>query len=418
MSRRQRARDRRGSAALAAFLGLASGGAAHAQAAAPQWHGYAEVRAGHAGGDDRSWRDGGLGKARFGDGGSGVEPAAALAMAWQFAPAWLASAQLQYQDGQRRPFGVLDAWVRWRPVSTTPWRWSVKAGAFFPPVSLENDGVGWTSPWTLTPSAIDSWVGEELRATGAEFAIEHRSGEATWRGVAAAFDHNDPAGDLLASRGWAMGDVTSALDAELREPDVYAGNARVPAPVVFRPFTEIDHRIGWYAGLSREGAGGSLLSLLRYDNRGDPAAWEWQGARKVFAWHTRFWSAAARGQAGGVQWLAQAMDGATAFEPREGLYLDTRFSAAYVLAAWERGDWQPALRFDLFRARQLPETLAAPLGEHGNAITAALNWRPRDGLRITGELLRIDSTRHQRTLEGLPPRQSGLQAQVGVRVSF
>jgi hypothetical protein len=187
---------------------------------------------------------------------------------------------------------------------------------------------------------------------------------------------------------------------------------------VFRPFTEIDHRIGWYAGLSREGAGGSLLSLLRYDNRGDPAAWEWQGARKVFAWHTRFWSAAARGQVGGVQWLAQAMDGATAFEPREGLYLDTRFSAAYVLVAWERGDWQPALRFDLFRARQLPESPAAPLGEHGNAITAALNWRPREGLRITGELLRIDSTRHQRMLEGLSPRQSGLQAQVGVRVSF
>jgi hypothetical protein len=417
VSRRRRARVRLASAVLAAF-GLASAGVAQAQAVAPQWHGHAELRVGHAGGDDRSWLDGGLGKVRFGAGSADPQPAAALAMAWQLAPAWLVSTQLQYQDGQRRPFGVLDAWVRWRPVSTTPWRWSVKAGAFFPPISLENDGIGWTSPLTLTPSAINSWVGEELRATGTEFALEHRSATATWRGIAAAFDHNDPAGDLLASRGWAMGDVTSALNAELREPDVYAGNARVPAPVVFRPFTEIDHRIGWYAGLSREGAGGSLLSLLRYDNRGDPTAWEWQGARKVFAWHTRFWSTAARGQVGGVQWLAQAMDGATAFEPREGLYLDTRFSAAYVLVAWERGDWQPALRFDLFRARQLPESPAAPLGEHGNAITAALNWRPREGLRITGELLRIDSTRHQRMLEGLSPRQSGLQAQVGVRVSF
>lgn len=417
MSRRGRARFRLASAVLAAF-GLASAGIAQGQAIAPQWHGHAELRVGHAGGDDRSWLDGGLGKARFGQGSADPQPSAALAMAWQLAPAWLASTQLQYQDGQRRPFGVLDAWLRLRPVSTTPWRWSVKAGAFFPPISLENDGVGWTTPLTLTPSAINSWVGEELRAIGTEFAIEHRSGQATWRGIAAAFDHNDPAGDLLASRGWAMGDMTSALNAELREPDVYAANARVPAPVVFKPFTEIDHRIGWYAGLSREGTGGSLLSVLRYDNRGDPTAWEWQGARKVFAWHTRFWSAAARGQVGEVRWLAQAMDGATAFEPRKGLYLDTTFSAAYVLASWERGDWQPALRFDLFRARQLPETLAAPLGEHGNAITAALNWRPRDGLRITGELLRIDSTREQRALEGLSPRQSGLQAQVGVRASF
>jgi hypothetical protein len=417
VSRRRRARVRLASAVLAAF-GLASAGIAQAQAVAPQWHGHAELRVGHAGGDDRSWLDGGLGKVRFGAGSADPQPAAALAMAWQLAPAWLVSTQLQYQDGQRRPFGVLDAWVRWRPVSTTPWRWSVKAGAFFPPISLENDGIGWTSPLTLTPSAINSWVGEELRATGTEFALEHRSATATWRGIAAAFDHNDPAGDLLASRGWAMGDMTSALDAELREPDVYAASARVPAPVVFKPFTEIDHRIGWYGGLSREGAGGSLLSVLRYDNRGDPTAWEWQGARKVFAWHTRFWSAAARGQVGEVQWLAQAMDGATAFEPRKGLYLDTKFSAAYVLASWERGHWQPALRFDLFRAQQLPETLEAPLGEHGNAITAALNWRPREGLRITGELLRIGSTRDQRALEGLSPRQSGLQAQVGVRVSF
>lgn len=417
MSRRRRTRARLANAVLAA-LGLASAGVVQAQAVAPQWHGHAELRVGNAGGGDRSWLDGGLGKARFGEGSAALQPSAALAMAWQLAPAWLVSAQLQYQDVQRRPFGVLDAWVRWRPVSTTPWRWSVKAGAFFPPISLENDGVGWTTPLTLTPSAINSWVGEELRATGAEFALEHRSDRATWRGIAAAFDHNDPAGDLLASRGWGMGDMTSALDAELREPDVYAANARVPAPVVFKPFTEIDHRIGWYAGLSREGADGSLLSVLRYDNRGDPTAWEWQGARKVFAWHTRFWSAAARGQLGEVQWLAQAMDGATAFEPRKGLYLDTKFSAAYVLASWERGAWQPALRFDLFRARQLPETLETPLSEHGNAITAALNWRPRDGLRITGELLRIDSTRDQRALEGLSPRQSGLQAQVGVRVSF
>jgi hypothetical protein len=403
--------------AIAATIGMASAGIARAQAVAPQWHGYAELRAGSAGGD-RSWLDGGLGKGRFGDGSDGLKPAAALAMAWQLAPAWLASAQVQYQDEQRRPFGVLDAWVRWRPVSTTPWRWSVKAGAFFPPVSLENDDIGWTSPWTLTPSAIDSWVGEELRATGAEFALEHRSGTATWRGFAAAFDHNDPAGDLLASRGWALGDMTSALNAELREPDAYATNARAPVPVVFKPFTEIDHRVGWYAGLSRDGADGSRLSLLRYDNRGDPTAWEMQGARKVYAWRTRFWSAGGRGRIGDVQWLAQAMEGSTAFEPRPGLLLDTKFSAAYLLAAWERGDWQPVLRIDAFRARQLPETLAAPLSEHGNALTAALNWRPRDGLRITGELLRVDSTRDQRALEGLSPRQVDLQVQAGMRVSF
>jgi hypothetical protein len=400
--------------AMSAFAACAC---AHAQAVAPAWHGYAELRAGAADGD-RSWLDGGLGKARYGEGSPALRPAAGLAMAWQLAPAWLAAAEVQYQDGQRRPFGVLDAWVRLRPASTTPWRWSLKLGAFFPPVSLENDDIGWTSPWTLTPSAMNSWVGEELRATGAEFALEHRSDAATWRGMAAVFGRNDPAGDLLASRGWALGDTTSALGAELREPDAYAAQARTDVPVVFRPFAEIDHRVGWYAGLSRESAGGGLLSVLRYDNRGDPTAWEWQGDRRVFAWHTRFWSMGARGRAGDVQWLVQAMDGGTAFEPRPGLLLDTRLSTGYVLLAWGDGEWQPALRFDLFRLRQLPDSRPNPLSEHGNAATAALNWRPRAGLRITGELLRIDSVRAQRTLEGLAPRQAELQLQLAVRTSF
>jgi hypothetical protein len=395
---------------------LFAAAAVQAQATAPQLHGYADLRFGTSSGEV-SWLDGGLGKGRFGD-DFRATPAAALAFSWQPAAEWLASAQLQYQDGQRRPLDVLDAWVRWRPVSTSPWRWSARAGVMFPPISLENDSIGWTSRWTLTPSAINSWVGEELRATGAEIRVEHRARAGTWSAIAAVFGRNDPAGDLLASRGWALGDLTSGANAILREPDVYAPQARAPLPVLFQPFREIDHRAGWYAGVDRTGADGGRFALLRYDNRADPRRWEWQDGRKVFAWHTRFWSLGAKARTGEVEWLAQAMDGSTAFEPQPGRLLDTQLSAAYLLAGWDRGAWQPAIRIDLFRLRQLPETLAAPLSEHGNAITAALNWRPRDDLRISAELLRIDSTRNQRLLEGSAPRQVDLQAQLAFRLLF
>ena len=50
---------------------------------------------------------------------------------------------------------------------------SVKAGAFFPAISLENDDLGWTSPYTLTPSAINSWIGEELRTIGSEGILRY-----------------------------------------------------------------------------------------------------------------------------------------------------------------------------------------------------------------------------------------------------
>ena len=113
------------------------------------------------------------------------------------------------------------------------------------------------------------------------------------------------------------------------------------------------------------------------------------------------------------------MDGDTAFEPVPDLYLDSRFSAGYLLAGWNPGGrWQPALRLDWFRIRQLPDWLAAPLSEHGNAQTIALNWRPDDRWRVSGELLRVDSARNQRRLEGASPRRVDVQLQLSLRRFF
>ena len=101
-----------------------------------------------------------------------------------------------------------------------------------------------------------------------------------------------------------------------------------------------------------------------------------------------------------------------------GLLLDTRFNAGYLLAAWERGAWRPAIRIDAFQLRQLPDRLSAPLSEHGNALTIALNWRPVDWMRVTGEWLRVDSRRDQRTLEGLPAHQIDRQVQLSLRLLY
>lgn len=403
---------------FAIALVLACAAAPAAAQPSISWQGYADLRIA-APTAEQDWGDGGLGKTRFGA-GSGAAFSGALAGAFQVTPSLLASATLQVQSDQRRPLDLLEASLRWRPVSTDAWRWSVKGGAFFPPVSLENDAVGWTSPWTLTPSAINSWVGEELRSTGVEVRLEHRGDAATWRGVASAFGRNDPAGELLAARGWAMNDLTSGLFARLREPDVYADDSFSPVPMLYDPFLEIDHRIGWYAGIARDGADGSRFALLRYDNRGDPEAWTMVAGRQLFAWRTRFWSAGAKFAIGDrVEILAQAMDGSTAFEPVHGLYLDSKFSAGYVLAGWNPGGaWQAALRADWFRIRQLPDTLEAPLSEHGNAFTAAVSWRPTERWRLTGEVLRVDSLRNQRLEEGLEPRQVDLQAQLSLRWFF
>jgi hypothetical protein len=387
------------------------------QAGSVDWNGYVDFRA-VAPTQQQDWTDGGLGKARFGGGGSAASTQAALAASFQLAPEWLASGTLQVMPQQRHPLDILDASIRYRPVSTTPWRWSLRMGAFFPSISLENGNTGWTSPWTLTPSAINTWVGEELRAVGTEIRIEHRADTRTLALFGSLFGKNDPAGELLATRGWGMGDLTSGLGASLREPDAIAPLVGTTPPVRYRPFVEIDHRIGWYAGVDWDAPAYGKVSLLRYDNRADPTREQDYAGREVYAWHTRFWSLGMQSQVGNVLLAAQAMHGATAFEPAPGLLLDTQFNAGYVLAAWGQGAWQPAVRLDLFQTRQLPDWLPDPLSEHGNAATFALNWRARQNLRVTGEVLRVDSTRNQRRLDGESPHQVDTQVQVNVRLQY
>lgn len=390
-----------------------------AGAQALQVHGMLDVRAVAVDARDDRWLDGGLGKARHDARHDGLAAAGALAVDWQATPSLLATAEAQFVPDARRPLDLVDAYVRWRPVSTTRWRRSVKAGLFFPPVSLENDAIGWTSPYTLTPSALNTWVGEELRALGVEARLERRGEAGTLAASFALLAKNDPAGELLATRGWAMHDIVSGLDGSLRQPDAFAARTGNATPMRFRPFLEIDHRAGAYAALDWRSAADARATLMAYDNRADPAREVDYAGRELYAWRTKFWAAGVQRHAGdALVLLAQAMHGSTEIAPAPGVRVDTRFNAGYVLLARAQGRWRPAARIDLFHARQTPGGGPARLDEHGRACTVALAWRPHERLRVTAELLRIDSTRDQRRAAGLAPRQRELQAQASARWFF
>lgn len=380
-------------------------------------HGYLDCRlVAHS--SERSWTEGGLGKTRFGDGD--VVPTCvqgALVGTWQMTPAVLALADVQYATTGRDGWSILEAYLRYRPVSTTPLRGSLRFGAFFPPISLENDAIGWTSPWTLTPSAINSWIGEEFRSIGAEAQLEWRGAGYSIEGIAALVRSNDPAGELLAARGWALSDLTSGLGSRVREPDVYARANGVVPPLRFNPFLENDGRLGWYVGGTWRAAGRGRVSLLRYDNEADPATHS-GGASPVFSWHTKFWSVGAEADARRLVLLAQAMSGSTEIALGPQFSTTTDFRAAYVLAGWNLGAWRVAFRVDAFSTEQLPRSLADRIREHGSAGTFALNWRPLKWLRLSGEWLHLRSWRNQRLLEGLPERQTDNQVQLSARVLF
>jgi len=380
-------------------------------------HGYVDCRI-IARADERSWADGGLGKTRFGGGGTAATcMQAGLVLNAQLTPSLLAIADIQYQTTDKNAFSALEAYLRWRPVSTTPLRGSIKVGEFFPPVSLENDAIGWTSPWTLTPSAINSWIGEEFRTIGAEGRIEWRGAANTFEGYVALFGVNDPAGELLAARGWSLSDLTSGVGSRVREPDVYAIDTGVTVPLRFNPFLENDDRPGWYAGGRWKANGIGGISILRYDNEADPSSHS-GGSSPVFSWRTEFWSLGVEADLGDIVLLGQAMTGSTDIVPSPFFSTSTDFRAAYVLAGWNHGAWRPAIRFDAFSTEQLPRRIDDRVREHGHAITAALNWRPREWVRVTGEALHVSSTRNQRLEEGIASDQADDLVQLSLRLLF
>ncbi|HXC54667.1 MAG TPA: hypothetical protein VNU97_05190 [Rhizomicrobium sp.] len=355
---------------------------------------------------EKSWLDGGLGKFRFGAG----QPSPDARLVEAVGQATLALTDelhavgvLRLEPEQRSGLDVLETYLAWRPAASGDWRWSLKAGAFFPPISLENDDLGWTSPYTLTPSAIDSWVGEELRTVGGEGTLEHRAAWGTLSATGALFCCNEPAGVIIAARGWALDDRPTGLFERLKLPDVsMSGRAGL--------FENVDGDVGWYAKLRVELPDLGQLALLRYDNDADPNAFTARDA----SWRTRFWSLSLKTRLAGVALLAQGLTGDTAIGDGLGDLYVTRFASAFVLASYDFGDWRVSGRAEVFQTRAVPS--APAMDEDGHAVTAALLWNARAWLRLSAELIALDSRRGERVLEGLAPAQDDAQFQLGARV--
>src|SRR5262245_40172977 len=112
--------------------------------------------------------DGSLGKLRYDDQDDGLQLGRAR-LAWRgsLGGNWHANVDVSaWSLDDHNALDLTEAWLEWRPVPTSPWRSNVKIGAFYAPVSLEHRAPGWSNPYTISSSALNTWVGEELRTIG------------------------------------------------------------------------------------------------------------------------------------------------------------------------------------------------------------------------------------------------------------
>lgn len=375
---------------------------------------------------DYAWLAGGLDKLRFDDGEAGIRLGAALVEArGQFHPTLSGHLTLAAYDDLGAAIHATEAYVQFAPVPRSARRFQARVGAFYPPLSLENSGPAWTSPYTLSFSAIDSWLGEEIRTIGAELQLTDMG---AFRGSAndlsltgAMFRYNDPAGALLAWRGWALHDRQTGLREQLPFaplPNLLPGGAYSPVQAQYdEPFVELDGRNGWYGAAEWKRLDRSRLRFLHYDNRGDPTVvadgqWVWRTRFDHLGWQLRLGRR--------FELLAQAMRGDTRMDGYEGPLVDNRFWAVYALGSYVRGAQRLTLRYDRFGVTDEDATPGDPNAEQGFAATAAwfysppgesVAWLAAGGLRFGAELLFVDSRRPARELVGEPQqrRETSLQ---------
>ena len=382
-------------------------------------HGLIDLRALQT--DDQSnWFDLGLGKTRYGGKrGDGARRTVALGEASLILRPhtdWGLSGHLhlRHESEQKSPVDVIEGFATFSPVSTTPWRFSLKVGAFFPPVSLENTDVAWQSPYTITWSAMNSWVGEDIRAAGAELSSRYRYDRGQLSFGGAVFLGGDSSGTILNDRGWAMHDRATGLFDRLPKP---ANSSTFQPRGDIAPFKELDDSPGVYlfARGEDDAVGGEFL-ITAFDNLADESA----SRRKRGAWRTRFVS----GGVGyflpfGVELISQVLIGETERRAPSGVRLDDSFAAAYLMFsgfvdADEEHRW--SLRYDRF---QVNDRIGAGVRrESGDAWTLAYSFRPDEHHRLSVEILSVDSNRPARQTTGVSADQRDTTLQANYRFAF
>ena len=372
---------------------------------------------------EESWVDGGFGKLRSGsDGDLRVTPQLGNAnIIWKPQLTWSLGATIvgSLQGGERTDAGLSQAYLTFKPMRGSKLAASGRLGLMWPPVSLEHEGADWHVRDSITPSAINSWIGEEVRPVAAEATLAASLGAHQVRVTAALMAANDTAATLLTFRGWALHDRTTL--AFNRQPLPPLGEfTGVQAPYT-HPLIDLHdgfaHRPGYYAKLAWQPPIPVRFELFHYDNRANPQDvtpdFEW-------GWNTRFDNFGLFADVGGgAEMRAQALTGRThmGFIEEGRRWIDNRFRSAFVMVSRPFGPYGIAVRAEAFGTHNRGGWWTDEYDERG---WSAMISGKRELGHFTGlvELLHVSSRNGSLEENGLEPLQRQTQAQAELRMRW
>jgi hypothetical protein len=278
----------------------------------------------------------------------------------------------------------------------------LRAGEFWLPTSRENTDPLWTSKYTITYSALNSWMAQEVRPIGAD--LQWSPSFYVTAGVT-AFRGNDTMGTLLAGRGWTFGNYLAT----------YNENLPTPEPALTRPFGEdLDSKNGYAERIRISLPERAMLQVTHIDNRATLSPGPVKGEEP---WATRFNIVGAEvGSTAPITLAAEWMRGSTAVGFPGGSFT-MNFDTAYLLGSYKYGHERFSGRIERFATSNASHPANDGAREHGHAVTVAWmhesNPRSRAGL----EYCRVSGDRPG-LAPGFDPRTGGSTVTAEYRYSF
>ena len=320
-----------------------------------QWHGVLSMREIRVR-SPKSWTQGGSGK--YDVGGHSTVNTDVLQLGVDWTPNnWL----LLHADGlvrndraagEGRRAGFVQAYA-----DLFNEHWRLRVGHFWLPTSRENIDPLWNSRYTITYSALNSWIGQEVRPIGAD--LQWSPNFYVTLG-ATAFQGNETMGTMIAARGWTLGNRLTVYD------------ETVPAlNVPTRPFGgDYGSRYGDSERIRVQWPERAMLQLAHLDNRAELYA----GTPPEVPWHTKYDTIGTTiGTTSPLTFVSEWQSGHTTVGFPGGTFT-VDFNTIYGLLSYKRGTNRLSGRVERY----------ATSFSHGHAVTIAafheLNERSRIGI--------------------------------------
>jgi hypothetical protein len=327
-----------------------------------------------------------------------------------------------FSDSQSTNVGVTEAFLQYKSLpSATGWRYRAKAGLFYPKISMENVAIGWSSPYTLTSSAINSWVGEELRHSGASLSLEKLG---KFAGTShnfivdlSVFQNNDTAGAMLAWHGWTMSSRQTLLQEKLIVQNFPAREDKLSMQASRSdPFLELDHRWGTHIVGQWHNGKNIKLNAGFYDNQAKRGLVE----NGQYTWTTEFMHIGLQVKLpNSLELISQYMEGRTLMTSTilESV-VDNDYDSAFLMLRHRAKRHHIALRVEHFSVDDIDTTYGDNNDESGKAFTMSYRYQVSSPNFIVAEFNWIDTDRPSRAYENNNVSLIERQLQLAYRYYF